>query len=169
MKVKEKQRNSKMCFICGMDNVQGLKAQFYSMEDSSVVSLFKYNEYNQSFPGRVHGGLISAMLDELGFRALWSYGKEGFGVTMDLNTKYRKPIPYDVSLLGRGIVTYSNSSFLKADAQIFSLDGTLLSSGEMTYRILPLSTIAKDASIHTEMPYLIDDGINDIDLSFIKE
>lgn len=169
MKVIEKQRNSKMCFICGMNNEQGIKAQFYSMEDKSVVTLFKYNKFNQSFPGRVHGGIISAMLDELGFRALWSYGKAGFGVTMDLNTKYRKPIPYDVKLIGRGVVTYFNSSFLKADAEIYLLDGTLLASGEMTYRILPLSTIAKDASIHTEMPYLIEDDIKEIDLSFIKE
>ncbi len=169
MKVVEKQRNSRMCFICGLDNEMGLKAQFYSMEDKSTVSLFKFNKYNQSFPGRVHGGIITAMLDELGFRALWSYGKEGFGVTMDLKVKYRKPVPYDEDLIARGVVTYSNSNFLKADAFIYLLDGTILSQGEMTYRILPLSTISKDASIHTEMPYLIEDNIKDIDLNFLED
>jgi hypothetical protein len=29
MKVISKQRNSRMCAICGMDNKYGLKAQFY--------------------------------------------------------------------------------------------------------------------------------------------
>lgn len=72
MKVISKQRNSKMCIICGMDNPIGLKAQFYNMEDESVMTIFKYKEEHQSFPQRVHGGLIATMLDELGLRALWA-------------------------------------------------------------------------------------------------
>ena len=50
MKVISKQKNSKLCFICGMDNPVGLKAQFYSMEDGSVMNLFKYNDEFQSYP-----------------------------------------------------------------------------------------------------------------------
>ena len=84
MKVVEKQRNSSMCFVCGMDNKDGIQAQFYSMEDKSVISLFSFKEKHQSFPGIVHGGVISSLLDELGLRAIWAYGKSDFGVTMDL-------------------------------------------------------------------------------------
>ena len=57
MKVISKQRNSKMCIICGMDNDYGLRAPFYNMEDGSVVSIFRYGEKHQSYPGRVHGGI----------------------------------------------------------------------------------------------------------------
>ena len=35
MKVISKQRNSKMCIICGLDNEYGLRAPFYNMEDSN--------------------------------------------------------------------------------------------------------------------------------------
>ena len=94
MKVISKQRNSKMCIICGLDNKYGLKAPFYNMEDGSVMTKFQYSEEHQSYPGRVHGGLITAMLDEMGLRALWAYkegNEEEFGVTMSLDTKYRKP------------------------------------------------------------------------------
>ena len=72
MKVKEKQRNSRMCIICGMDNDKGVKAQFYSMEDGSVMSLFRFRPEHQSYPARTHGGMITAMLDELGGRAYWA-------------------------------------------------------------------------------------------------
>ena len=48
---------------------------FYNMEDGSVMTKFKYRKEHQSYPGRVHGGLITAMLDEMGLRALWA--KEG--------------------------------------------------------------------------------------------
>ena len=47
MKVVSKQRNSKMCAICGMDNKYGLHAQFYNMEDSSVMTKFRYREEHQ--------------------------------------------------------------------------------------------------------------------------
>ena len=65
MQVKYKQNNSRMCVICGMDNPFGLQAPFYVMEDDSVMTLFRYRQEHQSYPGRVHGGLITAMLDEL--------------------------------------------------------------------------------------------------------
>lgn len=47
------------------------------------------------YPGRVHGGLITCMLDEMGLRALWAKegSEESFGVTTSLETKYRKPVP----------------------------------------------------------------------------
>lgn len=68
MKVSGKQRNSRMCFICGMENPVGLKSQFYNMEDGGVLTIFKYLPVHQSFPQRVHGGLIATMLDELTLR-----------------------------------------------------------------------------------------------------
>ena len=84
MKVIGKQKNSRMCIICGLDNEYGVKAPFYNMEDGSVMTLFQYREQHQSYPGRVHGGLITAMLDEMGLRALWAkeLSEESFGVTM---------------------------------------------------------------------------------------
>ncbi len=62
MKVVGKQSNSRMCIICGMDNPIGLHAQFYNMEDGSVMTPFSYTENHQSFPQRVHGGLAASML-----------------------------------------------------------------------------------------------------------
>ena len=131
MKVISKQRNSRMCAICGMDNKYGLKAKFYNMEDGSVMTKIKYREEHQSYPGRVHGGLITAMLDEMGLRALWA--KEGnedsFGVTLSLDTKYRKPVPYNAEIIGKGMVIKENSKFFVVDSQILDLEGNVLANG----------------------------------------
>ena len=51
MKVTGKQRNSRMCFICGMDNPVGFHSQFYNMEDGSVMTPIRFGENHQSFPG----------------------------------------------------------------------------------------------------------------------
>lgn len=79
MKVTKKQFNTRKCFICGMENERGVKAPFYEMEDKSVVSYVTFDELHQSYPGRVHGGIISAMLDEVAGRALVDVGAGGVG------------------------------------------------------------------------------------------
>ena len=106
MKILSKQKNSRMCMICGLDNEYGVNAPFYNMEDGSVMTVFRYKEQHQSYPGRVHGGMITAMLDEMGLRSLWAkeLSEETFGVTISLDTKYRKPVPYETELIGRGVV-----------------------------------------------------------------
>lgn len=164
MKVITKQRNSRMCAICGMDNKYGLKAQFYNMEDGSVMTKFKYREEHQSYPGRVHGGLITAMLDEMGLRALWA--KEGnedsFGVTLSLDTKYRKPVPYNVEIIGKGMVIKENSKFFVVDSQILDLEGNVLANGTIKYIKLDVNKISEGVQIHEEMCYLIEDDVKEI-------
>ncbi len=164
MKVVSKQRNSKMCAICGMDNKYGVHAQFYNMEDGSVMSKFRYREEHQSYPGRVHGGLITAMLDEMGLRALWA--KEGndeqFGVTMSLDTKYRKPVPYNTDLIGKGVVVKNNRKFLEVESEILDLEGNVLANGTIKYIKLDNNKITGDIVMHEEMCYLLEDDVKEI-------
>ena len=162
MKVKRKQRNSKMCFICGLDNPYGVKAQFYVMEDNSVVTLFKFKKEHQSYPERVHGGIITAMLDELGLRAFWIDKDDELGVTMTLETKYRKPIPYDLILKGRAKVIMSNSKFIKSEAEILDMNGNVLANATIKYLRMENNQVTENADMHEEMCYLIEDDIKEI-------
>ena len=163
MKVVGKQRNSKMCFICGMDNPIGLKAQFYNMEDGSVMTKFQYREEHQSFPQRVPGGLIATMLDELGLRALWAKGsEERFGVTLSMESKFRKPVPYNEILIGKGLVKKETSKFITIDTEIFNTSGDLLANAEVKYIKLDVNKIVGGIDSHEEMCYLIQDDVKEI-------
>ena len=163
MKVISKQRNSKMCIICGMDNPIGLKAQFYNMEDKSVMTIFKFKEEYQSFPQRVHGGIIATMLDELGLRALWAKSsEEDFGVTLSINVKYRKPVPYNEVLIGKGLVQKETSKFITIETEIFDKKGNLLANAEVKYIKLAINKIADGINAHDEMCYLIKDNVKEI-------
>ena len=165
MKVLSKQSNSRMCVICGLDNPSGVKAPFYNMEDGSVMSLFQFAPHHQSYPGRVHGGMITAMLDEMGLRAMWAAhgNEEDFGVTLGLTASFRKPVPYGEDLIAKGVLLRERSKFAVIRSQIFSLDGTLLAEGEMKYLKLDPQVIAAGAVVHEEMPYRIQDGVTDIE------
>lgn len=163
MKVTGKQHNSRMCFVCGLDNPIGLKAQFYNMEDGSVMTPFRYEENNQSYPERVHGGLVATMLDELGLRAMWAKdSEEVLGVTMTMEVKLRKPVPYNEDLIGRGIVQKDSSKFATMKAEIFDKKGTLLAEAILKYIKLDAKQIVQDAGLHEEMCYLIEDGVSEI-------
>lgn len=162
MKVLGKQRNSRMCVICGMDNPFGIKAQFYNMEDGSVLTPFRFREEHQSYPQRVHGGMIAAMLDELGLRAAWHGGEDIWGVTMSLEVKYRKPVPYDADLFGRGVVEKDFSRFLLVKSEILNAAGEVLADAHVKYIKLAISQIAQNSSVHEEMCYLLEDNVREL-------
>lgn len=154
-----------MCFICGMDNPIGLKAQFYNMEDGSVMTPFVFRKEHQSFPERVHGGLAATMIDELGLRAMWAkdQSEESFGVTMSLSVKYRKPVPYDEELFARGIVVKETPKFVTIVSEIYDRAGDLLVNGEAVYIKLSPEQIVSDAvDTHDEMCYLIEDDVREL-------
>ncbi len=167
MKVISKQRNSRMCIMCGLDNEYGVRAPFYNMEDGSVVTLFSYRYQHQSYPGRVHGGLITAMIDELGLRALWAkeLSEESFGVTFSIDTKYRKPVPYDCQLAGRGRIVRDTGRYFVTEACIMNMDGDVLANGTVKYLKLDVDRISAGAETHEELCYLEEDGIREISLN----
>jgi uncharacterized protein (TIGR00369 family) len=91
-----KQHNSKLCFVCGLKNNFGIKAHFYITKEEELIAIFTPSEEHQSYPGRLHGGIASAILDEtIGRAILNKYETEVWGVTIELNVKYKKPVPLD--------------------------------------------------------------------------
>jgi acyl-coenzyme A thioesterase PaaI-like protein len=59
----EKQPNSRMCFVCGIDNPIGLHLAFYTDEEGRCIARFRPKSEHQGYPGHLHGGLISTLLD----------------------------------------------------------------------------------------------------------
>ncbi|MBE7086883.1 MAG: PaaI family thioesterase [Clostridiales bacterium] len=163
MKVTAKQTNSKSCIICGMDNDSGLKAQFYNLEDGSVGCLMQYGFYHQSFPERVHGGMISALLDELIGRALWVTEPNVYGVTTTLNVKFRKPVPYGTPLKARAVLNFNSPRGFSGVGYVYDMSGNLLAEGEAKYLKLDTTKISANADVHEEMAYLIEDSVTEID------
>lgn len=147
MKVTGKQRNSRMCFICGMDNPVGFHSQFYNMEDGSVMTPIRFGENHQSFPGRVHGGLIATMLDEL---ACGHCGLAEMKVSLALpcatETKYRKPVPYEEDLFGKGMVVRETKRFFEINTAIVDGEGKTLANAVVKYLKLDPQSI-KQGSI----------------------
>lgn len=163
MKVLKKQRNSRSCIICGLDNELGVKAPFYEMEDGTVVTVFSFRAEHQSYPGRAHGGMITCMLDELIGRVIWCYEPDKLAVTLDINVKFRKPVPYDTKLIGIGTITKNGSRAYTGHAVIEDEKGTVLAEGTATYFKMPADKIT-DADMHEELDMFVPDDVIEIAL-----
>lgn len=164
VKVVRKQANSKNCIICGMDNEASVKAQFYEMENGYLCSLFTFRYIHQSYPERVHGGMITSMLDELVGRVLWINEPDTFAVTTSINVQFKKPVPYDVPLKGVSYITKNSSRLYSAVGEIRDMDNNVLATADATYLKMPTSRICANASVGDEMCYLIEDDITEIDI-----
>ncbi|SMB85278.1 Acyl-coenzyme A thioesterase PaaI, contains HGG motif [Desulfonispora thiosulfatigenes DSM 11270] len=79
-----------MCFACGEGNVKGLKLKFFK-EGNKIITEFIASEEHQGYPGIMHGGLITTILDELMSRSVNSLGF--FGVTARMEIRFREQVP----------------------------------------------------------------------------
>jgi acyl-coenzyme A thioesterase PaaI-like protein len=61
--IMEKQPNSRMCFVCGVDNPIGLHLAFYTDGEGQCIARFQPKPEHQGYPGHLHGGIISTLLD----------------------------------------------------------------------------------------------------------
>jgi len=91
---KTKQPNSKMCFICGMENPVGLKLRIFEIEAGVIESTYTAPEHFQGYPGLLHGGIVATILDEISSRAQMGLADNPrFMFTAKLEVKYRKNVP----------------------------------------------------------------------------
>ena len=156
-KVIKKQQNSRKCLVCGIKNEVGLKASFYELENGEVVSIFKPIEEHQSYPGRLHGGVASAILDETIGRAIMVEHKDIWGVTVELNLKYKKPVPLNEELRVVGRITRDSSRLFEGTGEILLSNGEIAVTGYGKYMKMPIEKIANFDEDHEEWQILLSD------------
>ena len=84
-----------LCFACGPLNSSGLRLRFKHDRDQ-IITEYTPRQDHQGFPGYLHGGVISALLDEVMSRVslldnIWT-------MTARIDVRYRKPIPTNHSI-----------------------------------------------------------------------
>ncbi|MDQ4076472.1 MAG: PaaI family thioesterase [Chloroflexota bacterium] len=123
----KKQPNSRYCFICGIHNPVGLNLAFWQ-DGEKVVSRVELGVAYQGYPGIVHGGIVTALLDEVMGRAIIGLGGD-FAFTAKMELKFRQPAPLNTPLVVSGWLTRQRS-------QWFTTEGELIveESGEVVVR-----------------------------------
>lgn len=138
------QPNSKMCFICGLENPVGLKLRIYEVEPGRVESTFTAPEHYQGYPGVLHGGIIASIIDEISGRALMgSVDKPRFMFTAKLEVKYRKNVPIGKPLKLVGKAGQDKGISAESWAGIYDAEsGELLAEGNTLLVNVPENKLA---------------------------
>jgi len=137
-----------MCFVCGEKNELGLHAKFYETDDNQLVALISPSDQHQGYPGRMHGGIAATILDETIARSI-SNGKDEqlWGVTIELKTRFRKPVPLGLELKVIGRVTNEGSRFFEGTGEIVLPNGEIAVTAEGKYMKMRIDKIANDQSL----------------------
>lgn len=128
----DKQPNSRMCFLCGIENPVGLRVPIYNdREDKQVIGLVTVPEHFQGYPGVVHGGIVATLLDEVAGRAILIDTPDDLMVTVKLEVRYRLPTPTCTPLRVVGRITQGGRARARAHGEIRVPDGTVTAEADL--------------------------------------
>ncbi|RDG39813.1 PaaI family thioesterase [Streptomyces corynorhini] len=111
------------CFGCSPRNRIGLALEMHRTDDGGLATEITFSDEYASYPGVVHGGIVSVLVDELmGDLIALDRGMLAFSVT--LRTKFLRPLRTGVPYRAVAAITGEGNGVVHAAADVVSLDGT---------------------------------------------
>jgi uncharacterized protein (TIGR00369 family) len=122
-------RDDGRCFICGKENPIGLKAEFTrDPELRRAQTVVRIPELFQGWQGITHGGIISALLDEICAQACMVCGMTV--VTSEIKIRYRAPVPTGSFVTVTGEIVGERRRLVDVKGRL-ELDGQLMAEAEV--------------------------------------
>jgi len=110
-------RDNQNCYVCGKKNPLGLAVEFQiNAQDRSIRAKFIPKEAHQGYQGIVHGGILSALLDEA--MAKLAYGLGIPAVTAEITVRYKSSASPGEELNITGRLMHETHGLLLAEAKI---------------------------------------------------
>ena len=133
-KIKNSQNISKNCLVCGVDNEFGLKTRFYETEGNELIAVFNPLDEHQSYPNVMHGGISATILDEaIGRAIMMTTDSNTFGVTVELNVRYKKPVPLGSELKAVSRITKDRGRIFEGTGELYLPNGEVAVEAEGKY------------------------------------
>ncbi len=136
--------NSSNCFVCGVENENGLHLEFYQTDTGEVVVDYVVPDHFQGYPGIVHGGIVASLVDEVLGRVHMGPDPENprFMFTARMNVQYRKNVPTGVPIKIVGRALNSKRRTATSEAEILGPDGEILAEAEALLVDVPPDKLA---------------------------
>jgi acyl-coenzyme A thioesterase PaaI-like protein len=120
--------NSERCFVCGNGNPCGLHVRFET-DGETVWTTLRVTEAHMGYRGIVHGGVLTALLDEtMGWAP--AVVMKRLVMAVELNLELRRSVPVGEEITVRGWVTDASRRIWEGAGEIRGADGTLYVRGK---------------------------------------
>ena len=133
-----------LCFACGPRNPYGLKLHM-ERDGNRVVSKFTALQEYQGFPGYLHGGVITALLDEVMSRvSMITHNR--WSMTAGIDVHFRKPvfIGQEVTAVAEHLET--SRRMVTAKAELLLPDGNVAARATGRFFFVPEWRLAEMTS-----------------------
>ena len=115
------------CFVCGDKNPIGLNIPFY-VKDDRVVAEYTAGHHFEGYKNILHGGILSALLDEVMIRSVLARGI--FSLTSEINVKFKKMVEIGDKLFLEGRMIEDRGRILLAKGKITNQKNEVVAEGE---------------------------------------
>ena len=133
-------RGDHRCFGCGRQNPRGLHLSFYELPDETGLwAPFTPTPDHEGFAGIVHGGIVTAVLDEVMGWAVFHRGI--WAVTGKLSVTFHHPVEVAVPTRAIGRLQADRGRLLDVAAELRrdDADDLLLAAATATFFRVPAS------------------------------
>jgi uncharacterized protein (TIGR00369 family) len=123
------------CFACGRLNPSGLQLDFDVSTDSATAR-YTGAQRHQGYDGTLHGGVVTALLDETMGWAIFHQGV--WGVTAKIEVTFKRPVPVGEELVVRGAIARDRGRGIETRGTLVrAADGELLAEATALFLRMP--------------------------------
>ncbi len=110
-------KDNDYCYVCGKNNPEGLAVDFViDHGQKSITGRFTPQRRHQGYEGIIHGGILSALLDEAMVKLAFSLGIPA--VTAEITVKFKSPAAPGEELRVSGRLIEESRRLIRATARI---------------------------------------------------
>jgi uncharacterized protein (TIGR00369 family) len=118
------------CFVCGDRNESGLRVDFFYDRGIAKAEFVADGRF-QGYKNILHGGIISALLDEVMIKAV--IAEDLLVVTAEIEVKFIKPVRIGERLFLEGKVVREKGRIFVTEGMVRNLSGKTVAIGKGKY------------------------------------
>jgi len=110
------------CIVCSLANANGLHLEYTPEDDGSVKAMFECGEAFEGYPGVLHGGVTSSIIDGAMGHCMFARGQTA--VTVEMTTRFRHPI-----LIGQKAIVFARIT--RSSHPLYLLEAEIIQDGKV--------------------------------------